>query len=437
MQQNCLIRKILVVTPADGGGIVVIPDAYVAVADGIIVYVGQSEKDAGMHLGKRDFETYDGRKRLLLPAFANIHGHLPMTLFRNQADDRNLQDWLFNVIFPREAHLSAEVTARGSRLAMAEMIRSGTGAAAEMYYYHDAVAQAAAESGFRLNLCCDAKTADENGQAGLDPQIIRRTRANWENDLLKISLLVHSVYLYEPRVYPLLAELALAEKLPVQVHISETAREVEDCLARYGRRPPAQLEEFGLLQTPTIAAHCVHLDANDRLILARNRVVVAHNPASNLKLGSGIADVAALLEQEVRVGIGTDGAASNNSLDMYKEMRLASLLAKGRTGEADRLPAETVLRMATADGMEALGFAGCGMIRDGWQADLQIVDLDRPEMTPLGNPAAALVYSCSGGAVESLMVAGRWLMRKRELTTMDEEKICCEARETAAWINRY
>lgn len=437
MNNSCLFRNIMLVTPDENQGIEIIDDVFVAVKSDKISYVGKDETQATNSLGSENYEVYAGQGRLILPALANTHGHLPMTLFRNQADDKNLHDWLFQVIFPREEHLSAKVVERGARLAIAEMIRSGTGAAAEMYYYHDAVAKVALDSGFRINFCCDAKAAPVRNKATLDPQILIDARKRWLSDTIKISLLVHSVYLYEAEIYPQLAQLARQEDLPVQVHVAETVREVEECLKKYGRRPPAQLEEFGFFQTSTIAAHCVHLDSEDRKILARNNVYVAHNPASNLKLGSGIADIQALIDAGAAVSLGTDGAASNNNLDLYREMRLASLLAKSSTGRAESLPAQTVLTMATRTGMQALGFKESGRISTGMQADLQIVNLETADMTPLGNAAAALVYSCDSKNVESLMVAGQWLMKKHELTTIDEEKVRFEANETADWINKY
>ena len=414
------------------------PDMFVAIKEGVITCVSKKEKTAAATLQGTTYETYNGRHKLLLPALANLHGHIPMTLFRNQADDYNLHDWLFNVIFPREALLDAEMVDKGARLGLVEMIRSGTGAAADMYYHYDAVTRAAIEAGVRINFSCDTKEKDANGKERVNPDILKSAMQLAEqapDDLLRASLLVHSVYLYEERLYPQLAEVAAELNCSVQMHISETRKEVVDCLQKYGKRPPAQLAAFGFFKTSTLAAHCVHLDDEDREILASPTITCVHNPASNMKLASGFADLRAMMKKGIQVALGTDGAASNNNLDLYRDMRLAAFLAKGVSGDASVLSAEQVLRMATVDGMQGLGFDQSGLIAEGYAADLQVVDLDQPELTPLGNPAAAMVYSGSGSFVESLMVAGKWLMVRRELKTLDEEKVRFEAAQVSEHLN--
>lgn len=438
MTSTVLFRKIHVVTPQPDGSHLVLQDACVAVALGRIQYVGPDEASARQVLAAATtgpVEVYEGARKILWPAMANTHGHIPMTLMRNQADDYVLHDWLFDHIFPRETRLTAQHVFNGTCLGLAEMIRGGIGTAADMYYFSDQVAEASLEAGMRLNVCCDGKSPGPDGRQHLDRSILDGFIQTWQGSgdgRIQIALLVHSIYLYEPYLYAELADAARSTGCFVQVHVSETAREVEECLAKYGCRPPRQLESFGLFAGPTIAAHCVHLNDDDRQILATHHVLAAHNPSSNLKLGSGIADIAALLTAGVPVGLGTDGAASNNNLSLYQEMRLASFLAKGTSGNAAFLPASQVVRMATLDGQRGLGFTDCGCIAVGWQADLQIVDADVPSMWPLGEPTAALVYSTEAANVESLMVAGCWLMRKRRLLTLDEERIKYEALKSAA-----
>ncbi len=425
MAGTILFSDITLVTPQAGGGFLVLPAAYVTVSSGRIESVFNSAALAKAALAGRRYTSYVGRDRILWPALANSHNHMAMTLLRNSADDLALQRWLFEVIFPKEERLDEKIVAAGSRLALAEMIRAGIGASADMYFFADATARAALETGFRLNLALEAK------KDGPDPDLARQVKAYRDQELLEPSLLVHSIYLYEENDYRQLAETALELDLPVQVHVAETKQEIDDCLAKYGRRPAAQLAHFGLFKTRTIAAHCVHLDDAERQILAENKVFVAHCPASNLKLGSGIADLAALLNAGVPVALGTDGPASNNNLDLLRDLRLAALLAKGINHDPSLLPAETILTMATAQGMAALGFAG-GYIEAGRPADLQIIRTDRPGLTPLGEPAAALAYSAAASDVESLMVNGRWLLYKGELQTLDEEKVIQEARQAAA-----
>lgn len=442
---NVLLENILLVTavPEEVGrqpeysafyssekGLLIMRDAFVAVCDGIIVYVGRDRAEAESAFAGSSYEIYNGKSKLVWPSMANTHGHIPMTLMRNRTDDHNLHDWLFNVIFPMEAHLTEDHVYSGTMLGLAEMIRHGTGAAADMYYFSDSVAEAASQAGFRLNVCCDGKLEGSDGKAHVSNSELARFNTRWEEGskgLIRTSLLVHSVYLYEPYIYEELADAASRHNMFVQVHISETKKEVEDCLAKYGRRPPQQLNEFGLLSGPVIAAHCVHLDDDDRALLAARNVTVAHNPASNFKLGSGFADLNSMVKAGINVSLGTDGAASNNNLDLYQEMRLAGFLAKGLTGDASVLPAGQLIRMATYNGMRGLGFDQAGCLLPGWKADLQIVDIDHPAMQPLGDPEAALVYSSDSSYVESLMVNGVWLMYKNELKTIDEEKAIAQA----------
>jgi 5-methylthioadenosine/S-adenosylhomocysteine deaminase len=436
---SCLFSRFIVVTPTDDAPVQVLRDAYVAVYQNSIRYAGLSEQAALESLPEPPAEIIDGRNKMLLPAMANTHTHIPMVLMRNQADDLVLQDWLFSVIFPREERLTEQSVYWGSLLGMAEMIRNGIGAAAEMYYFNAAEAQAALETGFRLNLSTDAKYADASGTRHLNAAALEYDLKQYQqhpSGLLRVALMVHSVYLYPPGLYSELAAAAESLGCDVQIHVSETRREVDDCLAQYGCRPPRQLEKFGFFKTRTIAAHCVHLDDSDRQILASHPVMVAHNPSSNLKLGSGFADLSAMARAGIRIGLGTDGAASNNNLDLYREMRLASLLAKSLTGDAAALPAGQALDMATRQGMVGMGFGNSGCIAAGRLADIQIVDCDRPSMTPLGDPVAALVYGTDAQCVDSLMVNGRWLMRKRELLTIDEEKVLFEARRAAQMLNQ-
>jgi 5-methylthioadenosine/S-adenosylhomocysteine deaminase len=427
---NVLLKDILLVTPGSDGFLSVIENAVVAVADGVYIYVGNDYTTAAELMKDKAFRQYSGKNKLIWPAMANTHSHIPMTLMRNQADDLNLHDWLFNLIFPMEEKLVFDHVYWGSKLGIAEMIRNGIGASADMYYYSDAVAKAAQESGFRLNVCCDGKTNGRDGNTHVDKRVLCEFRDHWQNNsngLINTSLLVHSIYLYDSYLYHEMSEAAAELGMYIQVHVSETSKEVDDCINKYGCRPPEQLDRFGIFSGRTIAAHCVHLNDEDRKILADRNVFIAHNPTSNLKLGSGFADINKMIESGICVSLGTDGAASNNSLNLYNELRLASLLAKGINMDAGCLPAKEMIKIATLNGMKGLGFNNSGCIETDWSADFQILDIDTPAMNPLGKPDAAIVYSADGGNVESLMVNGRWLMEKRELKTIDEEKVLFEA----------
>lgn len=429
-----LFRHFTVLTPDRSGGVVVLTDHHVAVSDGRIVYCGPSEESARTFL-PADAELYDGFGKILMPAFANAHGHIAMTLMRNSADDLNLHDWLFKVIFPREERLTAEIVRQGTLLGLCEMIRSGTGAAADMYYFSDSVVQAVLESGMRANICCEGKSVNpKSGRTEPDQPAFERFFRQVDQtgrDRLRAAIMIHSIYLYEESLYRPLAEMAHAAGAFIQVHVSETRREVEDCIARYGMRPTAKLDSLGVLDGPTIASHCVHLNDEDRAILARPQILVSHNPSSNMKLGSGLADVPAMLRSGIRVGLGTDGAASNNTLDLYREMRLAAFIAKALHGDASALRATDVIRMATSDGMTGMGFPDSGYIEAGCQADLQVFRIDHPSLTPLGEAGSAIVYCGDGARVESLMVNGLFLMYKHEIRTLDEERILADSADAA------
>jgi len=300
------------------------------------------------------------------------------------------------------------------------------------------VVEAAATAGIRMNLCCEAKESDPSGRGmRMRPDRLEefaRLCRSTASGRIRPSLVIHSVYLYDAEVYPALSEMALSAGIPIHTHLSETAKEVEDCLAKYGCRPVEQMDRFGIFRVPCIAAHAVHLDDRDRRILASRPVTLVHNPSSNMKLGSGMADVCSMLDCGIPVALGTDGAASNNALDLFREMRLAAMIAKCRSFDASALPAQEVFRMATRTGMQAMGFNESGILAAGMKADLQLVDTTDVSLCPLGDPVSGVVYSAGSEIVDSLMVDGRMLMSRRELLTIDEERVRYEALRSAAHV---
>ena len=448
MSRTVLFKNFTVVTPTKEGGLSVLTDAFVAVKGDRIIYVGEDRslgvralmeaqrESGGTQIG---FDEYSGKNKILLPTFANAHTHIPMVLMRNSADDMCLEDWLFKRILPRESHLRKEDVYFASLLGMAEMINGGTGAAADMYFMSDETACAALQTGFRMNLCQDGKTHDENGWYSDRASLLafKNSFHGAGGGLLRTSLMIHSIYLYPQSLYPELVAEAADLDVSVQVHAAETQTEIANCIARYGVTPVAALANFGVFDRPCIAAHGVHLTDADRDILAAAHVTVAHNPSSNMKLASGFADVEALKRQGVRVALGTDGCASNNNTDMYMEMRLASFIAKGYSRNPEKLTAEEVIIMATLNGYQGMGFADCGMIAEGMSADLQIVNYDTPSMWPLGNPVSALVYSAGAHAVESVMIAGHFVKYKGDLTSIDIEKVKAETASRAIYITQF
>jgi len=435
MKNTILFSDITIVTSHDDGKPTVLEHAYCVVSSGRIVYVGLSSEDAKEKadaLADDGYDAYDGKNRILAPSFANAHAHTPMSIFRNIADDFSLQEWLFKEIIPREDRMIEGDFYYGHLLSIAEMIESGTGCAANMYDGANQITRASVEAGFRLQQTAMGKRCD-NGVWSTDGQNVEdyiRLCSEEGKGLIKPSFLVHSVYLYPGEFYSDLSELAHKYSIPVSVHISETLTENEDCLKKYGCTPVEFLDNAGLLDDKTVAAHCVYLSENDMRILSERKTWSVHNPSSNMKLASGFADVLGMQKAGIRLCLGTDGASSNNNQDMFYEMRLASFMAKGKTLDPTVVSASDVFHMATRNGYLACGFDDCGIIEEGMKADLQIIDYDCPQMWPLGNPISSLVYSCGPKCVESVMIDGQFVLYKHELTTIDLEKVKFETKKT-------
>lgn len=392
----------------------------VGVREGIIDLVGAAGEES----------LYDrviqGAQCALIPGLVNCHGHAAMTLFRGCADDLPLKPWLEEKIWPLEAKLTADCVYWGSLLAMAEMIRSGTTAFADMYFYEEETARAAATAGMRAVLSRGIVAGPGLGKALAESRHLAR---EWQGvGTITVQLGPHALYTCPPPTLAPVMDLAAELNLSLQIHLAETLAEVRECQTRYGKSPVAVLEQAGFFQLPVLAAHCVHLSGEDIDLLAERDVRVSHNPSSNLKLGSGIAPVPELLRRGVTVGLGTDGAASNNNLDMFTEMRLAALIHKGVQGDPTLIPADQVLAMATAQGAKALFLEGVGKIQAGMAADLTLVNLAGVHLAPGQDPEALLAYSAHASDVALVMVAGKVLLENGQLTTIDEERVIFEAR---------
>ncbi len=435
MNKAVLFSDFTIITSNDDGNVSVLEHGYCVVSEDKICYVGTSSEDASKvasEISDEQNDVYEGKNKILCPTFANAHAHMPMSIFRNIADDFALNDWLFGEIIPREDKMIEEDFRFGHLLSIAEMIESGTACAANMYDGAKITTKASVEAGFRVQQTIMGKKCVD-GKWSTDAKDVEDFNAfcrDLNSDLITRSLLVHSVYLYPEHLYPSLAELAKAYDLPVSVHISETLTELKNCMDQYGCSPVEKLNSANLLSDTTVAAHCVHLSDADRAILSEKGVWIAHNPSSNMKLASGFADTQAMEKMNMRLCLGTDGAASNNNQDMFMEMRLAAFMAKGSTLDPTVLPASRVFHMATRNGYLACGFSDCGIIETGMKADIQIIDYDCPQMWPLGNPISALVYSCGPKCVESVMINGKFVLYKHELTTLDKEKIFASTKKT-------
>ncbi|MBM4236786.1 MAG: amidohydrolase [Firmicutes bacterium] len=374
----------------------------------------------------------DGRNLLVMPGLVNTHGHAAMTLLRSYADDLPLQEWLEEKIWPIEEHLTADDVYWGSMLAICEMLKGGTTTFKDMYFFMDKVAEAAAESGIRAFLSRGMIGFGDSAAKGLKEteEFIK----NWhgaEGGRINITLGPHAPYTCPPPYLEKVIALATKSGRPLQIHLSETKREVEESIAQHGASPIELVYRLGLFAHQVTAAHCVHVSDHDMEILAENQVGVAHNPGSNLKLGSGVAPVARMLAKGIKVGIGTDGASSNNNLDMFEELRLTSLLAKGIAMDPTLIDAKTALRMATVTGAEALFLEDCGCLKEGWKADLIGLRLDVPHLTPMHDPTAQIVYAASAADVDLVLVDGKIVLEKGELLTIDEAKIRAEATRCA------
>ena len=416
-------------------------DSGVAIAGDSIAAVGP---DA---LGYQAADTIDCRGRVVMPGLVNAHTHAPMTLLRGLADDLRLDVWLMGYMMPVErAFVSADFVGLGTRLACAEMIRSGVTCFADMYYFEDAIAEATAAAGMRA-LCGqtvlrfptpDATSYEESLARAAD--FIRRWRGH---PLIVPCPAPHAPYTCTPEILRACAELAVEYDVPLHIHLSETALEVDDSRRLNGMPVVPWVKKHGLFDAKVLAAHCVHVDDGEIRALKNVDAGVAHNPTSNLKLGAGVAPVARMLALGVNVGIGTDGAASNNDLDMFEETRLAALVAKGTSGDPTAIPARTALAMATRMGAAALHMdALIGSLEPGKRADLIVLDLDRLHNVPaFGHDAGGIysqvVYASKSTDVVDVMCNGRWLMRDRALLTLDEEALRAASRGEARRVDAF
>lgn len=363
---------------------------------------------------------------LLMPGFKDAHTHSPMTFLRSYADDMPLQDWLYKQVFPMEAKLTPEMIYHFTKLAVLEYLTSGITASFDMYVEPEANARANLEMGFRTVLCGtlnDFKDSIETLEGFY-------RKYNQYHPLISYQLGFHAEYTTSEGLLRDLAALAGQYRAPVYTHLSETAAEVAGCEERYGSSPVKTLAEMGLWEYGGGGFHCVHVSEEDMDIIKEKGIYVVTNPASNAKLASGIAPICAMLEREIPLAIGTDGPASNNCLDMFREMFLVTGLAKLREQNAAACPAEAVLKMATAGGAAAMGLKDCDCIAEGKQADLIVIDLHQPNMQPEHNLVKNLVYSGSKQNVLLTMVAGRILYENGQFFTgEDPEQIYEEVKK--------
>ena len=376
----------------------------------------------------------DGRGMFATPGLVNAHTHASMTLLRSYSDDKALMDWLQKDIWPIEDKMTRRDIYWGAMLAAVEMIRGGTTAFADMYGpCMEEVAKVVDESGLRGSLCRGLISfADGDGKLADNVELYKNFHGAADGRVT-IMFGPHAIYTCPPDFLRKVANEAGKLGAEIHMHMNETQTEINDCLKNYGKRPFEVVEETGLFDNGTLAAHCVWLSDEEIEIIQRKKIRVAHNPGSNMKLASGVCPVPKLLDKKITVALGTDGAASNNNLDMLEEIRLAALLAKVDTLDPLAVPATQAIQMATEFGAQALGLQNVGRLEEGCKADIVLWNMRGVDWQPNYNPASLLAYSANSSAADTVIVDGKILMQGRQLKTLDEEQIIAEF---TACVNR-
>jgi len=410
-------------------------DHSLAITNGRIVDILPSADARSIYLAEQELSLPG---HALMPGLINAHGHAAMALLRGAADDLALHSWLQDYIWPMENRwVDEDFVYHGTRLAIAEMLLSGTTCFADMYFFPNAAARAAIESGMRAQLACPVIDFPTAWATDADEYISKATALHDQyrgHPLVSIAFGAHAPYTVSDAPLAKIATFAEELDIPIHMHVHETAQEILDAVAASGKRPLQRLEELGLISPRLLCVHATQLNDKERATLSANGATVVHCPESNLKLASGFCEVARLLDAGVNVALGTDGAASNNDLDMFSEMRTAALLAKAVAGDASALPAALALQMATLNGAKALCLEHeTGSLEIGKCADLIAINMSSLNTLPLYNPVSQLVYSTNSRQVSHVWVAGRLLVDNGELTTMDIDAL---RSEVTRWQDR-
>ena len=430
----------------------IVPHGLLAISGNTIRYIGQhashlpavrdSGEAGGVEKGSITAQKeLDAEGGLILPGLINSHTHAAMTLFRGLADDLPLMDWLNNYIFPAESKMDADFVRVGTLLACAEMILSGTTTFCDMYLFEEEVARAAQEAGMR---CLVGEVLYDFPSPNYGPiekglEYTESLIQKWRSDpLVSIAVEPHSLYTCSPELLTVANKLALDYSVPLIIHVAETLSEIDEIKKRYGKRPFEHLYSLGILGPHLIADHCVYLDEMDIKTIARHGVKAVDNPESNMKLASGISPVPEMLAAGVTVGLGTDGCASNNNLDLFGEMDMAAKVHKIKNLDPTVMDALTVLKMATIEGARTLGLGDTtGSLEVGKKADVIIVDVEKPHLIPMYNPYSHLVYAARGHDVKHSIIDGRVVMEDRRLLTLDVEDIIERSKEKANMVREW
>lgn len=414
----------------------ILTDSSVVVTDGRIVAIEPRAIAAERY---QPSATIVRPGHALIPGLINAHTHAAMSLYRGFADDIPLEKWLTDAIWPVEKRwVSAEMVRDGTRLAIAEMLKGGTTCFSDQYFYPEIVAETAAAQHMRAVVATPVVDFDTGWANGATEHLQKAADLVHdpfaEHPLVTTAFAPHSMYALSDASIGELRVFADQLDRKVQMHLHETDSEVSDSILKHGCRPLERLSRLGLVNASLIAVHAVHVSDSDQTILAEGGVSVAHCPRSNLKLGSGIAPVVGMVERGINVAVGTDGAASNNALDMLSELRFAALLAKGTTQRADAVPASEALQMGTIKAARLLGLDGqTGSIETGKWADLTCIDLNRLQSQPVYDPVSQIIYACRADQVTDVWVAGRQQLERGKLVGIDEDELIGRCME---WRNR-
>ncbi|TJX14410.1 amidohydrolase [Tissierella creatinini] len=394
--------------------------------DEVITYIGSEVPQ------EYNGEVYDGNNKVILPGFYNTHCHIPMTLLRGYGEGLPLQRWLFEKVFPFEARLSGEDCYWGTMHGAIELIKSGVASFTDMYFFIEDIIRAVEESGLKGNISHGSTFNPDipdfyDLKAYQDPYRLLKIYNTKASGRIKIDASLHAEYTSNEAFVRQVAEFAKENNLIIHTHVSETLKEHEECKQRHGLTPFAYLNKCGLLDQPVVAAHCVWIEGEDFDIMKEKNVTSVHNISSNMKLGSGFAPIREMLDKGIRVGLGTDGASSNNNLNFMEEIHLASIINKGVNRDPEFLQPSQILRMATENGAISQGRFDAGKIRVGYKADLIVIDMDKPHLQPVFDVLANLVYSAQSEDICLSMIDGKLVYKDGEVLNIDVERTVFES----------
>ncbi len=425
------------------GGTILTMDNDNIIKQGFIGVTGQTIEYVGAVRPTKLAKTeIDCKNKVLLPGLINTHCHSAMSLVRSFADDLTLEQWYFDKILPTEASFTRKMVYAGANLAIAEMIANGITCFADMYFYLGEVAKAATETGIRANLCNALVDFDEqnfvleNDRSYKDSiEVLEQFHQDKSGGLVVLDAGIHDEYTTHPKVWRAAIDFANKHSVNFHIHLSETEKNHNDCIARRGKTPAQVFFEHGVFDIPCLAAHCIHLSQNDIDILSEKKVSVAFNAISNLKLTDGILNAHQLIQRGVNVSFGTDGAGSNNNIDLLAEIKTGTLLQKELAHDPTVFPAKTAINCATKNAAKALKRDSIGTIREGYLADIIAIDFNKPSLVPSYDPVSSIVYSARGSDVCLTMVNGKILYQDGNYTTIDIEKVLFQANEIASGIS--